>query len=97
MSTVVEEKKATTRTARFGLRATPQQQRLIQRAAEVLNKNVTEFVLDSACKFAENTLLDQRLFLANDEDWQKFQDALEQPAEVKPGLQKLMKEKSPWE
>jgi len=97
MPTVVEEKKVTTRTARLGLRATPQQQRLIQRAAEVLNKNVTEFVLDSACKFAEDTLLDQRLFLADDENWQKFQDALEQPAKIKPELQNLLKEKAPWE
>jgi uncharacterized protein (DUF1778 family) len=97
MTTLVEEKKAAARTARLGLRATLQQQILIQRAAEALNKSVTEFVLDSACTAAENTLLNQRLFLLNDGDWQKFQDALEQPAKVKPGLQKLMKEKAPWE
>ncbi len=97
MTTLVEEKKTAARTARLGLRATLQQQILIQRAAEALNKSVTEFVLDSACTAAENTLLNQRLFLLDDEDWQKFQDALEQPAKVKPGLQKLMKEKAPWE
>lgn len=97
MSPTVEEKRAAPRTARLGLRATPQQQLLIQRAAEALNKNITEFVLDSACKAAENILLDLRFFPVNDEEWQKFQDALEKPAEVKPGLQKLIKEKAPWE
>lgn len=38
-----------------------------------------------------------RLFLLDEKKWQKFQEALEQPARVIPGLQKLMKEKAPWE
>lgn len=97
MSTLVEEKKAAPRTARLGLRASLQQQILIQRAAEVLNKSVTEFILDSACTAAENTLLNQRFFLLDDKGWQKFQEALDRPAKVKPELQKLLKEKSPWE
>lgn len=97
MSVSVEKDKLSPRTARLGLRATEEQQMLIRRAAEALNKSVTEFILDSACKEAENTLLNQRLFLLDEKKWQKFQEALEQPAKVKPGLQELMKEKAPWE
>lgn len=97
MSISVEESKPAARTARIGLRATPQQQTLIQRAAEAANKSVTEFILDSACKAAENELLDQRFFLLDDRQWEKFQEALLRPAQIKPGLQKLLKEKAPWE
>jgi len=35
--------------------------------------------------------------LLDDDQWKKFQEALDQPAEIKPGLQKLMKERAPWE
>ncbi len=97
MPIVVNEEKSTARTARLGLRATPRQQMLILRAAEAENKNVTEFILDSACTAAENTLLNQRLFLLNDKDWKRFQETLEQPPKIVPGLQKLIKEKTPWE
>lgn len=48
-----------TRSARFGLRATPQQEIVLRRAAEVSNKSMTDFILDSAYKAAEQTLLDQ--------------------------------------
>lgn len=97
MPTLVNERRLTARTARLGIRATPRQQMLILHAAEALNKSVTEFILDSACDAAENTILNQRFFLLNDKDWEKFQEALEKPAKVKPGLQKLLKEKAPWE
>ena len=97
MSTLANEKKATARTARLGLRATPQQQVLIQRAAEAMKKSVTEFVLDSACSAAENALLDQRLFLVDEQGWRKFQEVFDRPARVKPKLQKLLMEKAPWE
>lgn len=97
MPALADESKLTARTARLGIRATPRQQVLILRAAETVNKSVTDFILDSACDAAENTLLNQRFFLLNDKEWAKFQDALEQPAKVKPGLLRLLKEKTPWE
>jgi uncharacterized protein (DUF1778 family) len=97
MSIFVNEGKTSARTARLGIRTTPGQQILILRAAEAVNKSVTEFVLDSACDAAENTLLNQRFFLLDDENWKKFNEVLERPARVKPGLKKLMKEKAPWE
>lgn len=97
MSNLTNKENSTSRTARLGFRATPQQQILIRRAAEITHKSVTEFVLDSTCAAAEKALLDQRLFLVDDEAWQKFQDALDESAKVKPKLQKLIREKAPWE
>jgi uncharacterized protein (DUF1778 family) len=94
---VKDEKSSTARVARLGLRATRRQQMLIQRAAEASNKSVTEFVLESACTAAENTLLDQSFFLLEEEEWQKFRETMDRPAEVKTGLQELLKEKAPWE
>ena len=46
------------RSARLGLRATPEQEAVLRRAAEVAHKSLTDFVLDSACLAAEQTLLD---------------------------------------
>jgi uncharacterized protein (DUF1778 family) len=97
MNNLADKENSTARSSRLGFRATPRQQVLIRRAAEITHKSVTEFVLDSACEAAANALLDQRLFLVDDEAWQKFQDALDEPAKVKPKLQKLIKEKAPWE
>ena len=37
-----------TRTARLGLRTTPQQEAVLRRAAEVSHKSMTDFILDSA-------------------------------------------------
>lgn len=42
-----------TRTARLGLRATPEQEAVLRRAAEVAHKSLTDFILDSACQAAE--------------------------------------------
>ena len=53
------------RSARLGLRATPEQEVVLRRAAEVAHKSLTDFILDSACLAAEQTLLDQRLFMVS--------------------------------
>jgi len=97
MANVAEREKGVTRTARFGLRATRQQEVLIRRAAEATRKSVTEFVLNSACIAAENALLDQKLFFADHESWRSFLDALERPARIKPRLGELMRHPAPWE
>ena len=76
---------------------TRRQEVLIRRAAEATRKSVTEFVLNSACSAAENALLDQKLFFADDESWQAFVDAMERSAKIKPRLGELMRHRAPWE
>jgi len=85
------------RSGRLGLRTTPAQAALIQRAAEATRKSVTEFVLSSVCEKAEQTLLDQRFFMVDEQTWLAFQDALDRPAQAKKGLQSLMAEPAIWE
>jgi len=85
------------RTARLGFRVTSHQEALIRKAAEISGKNVTQFVLNSACEAAESALIDQRFFFASDKKYRSFLNALERPAEIKPKLQKLMRSNAPWE
>lgn len=85
------------RSGRLGLRTTPAQAALIRRAAEATRKSVTEFVLSSVCEKAEQTLLDQRFFMVDEQTWLAFQDALESPAQAKKGMQSLIAEPAIWE
>ena len=88
---------ALARTARLGLRATPAQEAVLRRAAEVSHKSLTDFILDSACLAAEQTLLDQRLFLVSGCQAQALLDLLECPEQTNEGLQDLFAHKAPWD
>ena len=68
------------RSARLGLRATPEQEAVLRRAAEVAHKSLTDFILDSACLAAEQTLLDQRLFVVSGSQCQALMALLAVPA-----------------
>ena len=87
----------TPRSARLGLRATPEQERVLRRAAEVAHKSLTDFVLESACHAAEQTLLDQRLFLVSGDQYQSMLELLDRPAQDNPGLRDLFSRPEPWE
>ncbi len=92
-----KSKTATARSGRLGLRTAPEQEQLLRRAAQVANKTLTEFILDGACRLAEQTLLDQRYFLLDEQQWQAFNDMLDRPAQDKPALQALLAQKAPWD
>ncbi len=81
----------------INLRASAEQKALIDRAASRLGKTRTEFMLDSAREAAENTLLDQRLFLLNDSDYARFVARLDAPVEPSDALEKLLATPAPWE
>jgi uncharacterized protein (DUF1778 family) len=85
------------RSARLGLRATPEQEAVLRRAADVARKSLTDFILDSACQAAEETLLDQRLFMASGSQYQALLDMLERPEQANESLRDLFARKAPWE
>jgi uncharacterized protein (DUF1778 family) len=85
------------RSARLGLRATPEQETILRRAAEVAHRSLTDFILESACRAAEETLLDQRLFLVSGDRHRALLDLLERPAQDNPGLSDLFSRPDPWE
>lgn len=81
----------------INLRASVEQKALIDRAAARLGKSRTEFMLESAREAAENVLLDQRLFLLDDADYDAFVACLEAPVEPSPVLRHLLTATPPWE
>ena len=85
------------RTARLGLRATPEQEIVLRRAAAVAHKSLTDFILDSACLAAEQTLLDQRLFMVSGSQYQALMDLLDRPEQPNDGLRELISRKAPWD
>lgn len=81
----------------ISLRASSEQKALIDRAASLLGKTRTEFMLESARGAAENALLDQRLFLLDDAAFEEFVRRLDAPAEPDDRLRHLMATPTPWE
>jgi uncharacterized protein (DUF1778 family) len=84
------------RSARLGLRATAEQEAVLRRAAQVAHKSLTDYILDSACLAAEQTLLDQRLFMVTGSQYQALIDLLDQPEQENEGLARLFSRPAPW-
>ena len=83
--------------AKINLRATEEQKSLFDRAAARLGKSRTEFMLDSAREAAENALLDQRLFMLDDRQYDEFIATLDAPAKPGKALKKLLATPTPWD
>ena len=81
-----------TRTRRLNIRATERQEELIRTGANTKGVSVTDFILESACLQAEQTIADQCEFVISPRRWRAFMDALDRPAEAKPGLVRLFDE-----
>lgn len=96
-ATSTNDRPRTQRSARLGLRATPEQERVLRRAADAAHKSLTDFILESACQAAEQTLIDQRLFDVSGEQAQSLLELLERPAEDNAGLRDLFSRPEPWE
>lgn len=85
------------RSSRLGLRATPEQEVILRRAAQVKQQSLTDFILESACQAARETLLDQRLFCVPENRYRTLIDLLDRPAEDNVGLQRLFSKRAPWD
>ena len=79
---------------RINLRATSVQESLIRAAVDERGLSMTDFVLQSACTRAEETIADKVHFVLSDKHRKAFNDALERPARVRPRLRKLLTEPS---
>ncbi|MDH2997676.1 toxin-antitoxin system protein [Pasteurellaceae bacterium LFhippo2] len=85
------------RTAPINLRAMPNQRDLIDHAAQLLGKTRSDFMLEVACNYAQDVILDQTLFQLEQERFNRFVEILEQPATSNQGLNKLLSTKSAWD
>ncbi|MBX3486635.1 MAG: DUF1778 domain-containing protein [Candidatus Paracaedibacteraceae bacterium] len=79
------------------LRAKESQRYIIDRAAHALGKNRSDFLLEAACREAEEILLDQRFFALSEENYNRFIQELDQDPSENPKLKNLMLQKSPWD
>lgn len=78
---------------RIYLRVSKAQKAVIASAAAAQHKGVTEFILDSIMRQAEETILDQRLFILSNEDFEDLENQLAKPAKANPKLETLLKSK----
>jgi uncharacterized protein (DUF1778 family) len=54
-------------------------------------------MLDSARRRAEDVLLDQKLFILDEEKYEAFLNLLDEPPKPTEELKKLLATKAPWE
>ena len=80
----------TTRDERISIRASARERSMIEQAAVAAGKTMTAFLLDAGRSEAERTLADQRRFLLDSEQWEKFSAALERPVVEKSRLRALL-------
>lgn len=81
----------------INLRADERRRSLIDRAAERLGKNRSEFMLEAACREATSVLLDQRFFLLDEKAYKRFTAALDKPPAENRRLRRLLLTKAAWE
>ena len=81
----------------INLRANQKQRALIDRAAETLGKNRSDFMLEAACRAADAVLLDRRFFLLDEKAYKRFTLALDKPPSDNPSLRRPLASKAPWE
>ncbi|PYR95712.1 MAG: hypothetical protein DMG16_29815 [Acidobacteria bacterium] len=81
----------------INLRANRNQRAVIDHAAARLGKNRSDFMLEVACREAENVLLDQRYFHLSDSEFKKFTAALDRAPVSNPRLRRLLRTNAPWD
>lgn len=87
---------STERSERINIRVAPEQRSLIDQAAKAIGKTRTDFILDAATREAEHTLLDQRLFLLDDAQWQQMMDRLDAAPQPNEALRRILSTETPW-
>lgn len=75
---------------------TPNQEALVQKAARLSGLTHEEFVLNSACKEAENLICDQTHFYLDEEKYRSFVEALNENNKSS-ALKHLLSKPAPWE
>ncbi len=81
----------------INIRAKTRQRDLIDLAAERLGRSRSDFMLEAACRRAEDVLLDQAFFTADAHSFEEFQALLDKPLPATDKLRRLLKTKAPWD
>lgn len=81
----------------INIRAKTRQRDLIDQAAEQQGRSRSDFMLDAACRKAEEVLLDQAFYTVNASTFEKFQALLDKPLPATDKLRRLLQTKAPWD
>jgi uncharacterized protein (DUF1778 family) len=81
----------------INIRAKARQRDLIDQAADRLGRSRSDFMLEAACREAEDVLLDQAFFTVDSATFAKFQTLLDQPLPPSDKLRRLLKTPAPWD
>lgn len=79
------------------IRASAQTKALLNRAATLRGQKLSEFMLESARRQAEETILDQRTFFLDAKAHEEFLALLDEPARPSKNLRARMTREPPWE
>ncbi|MCY1185123.1 hypothetical protein D9M73_258750 [compost metagenome] len=81
----------------INMRADSKRRDLIDAAADILSIDRTSFILDAACRRAEEVIVDRKLFLLSDEAFDRFEKALDaNPIRSNECVKKLLSRPKPW-
>jgi uncharacterized protein (DUF1778 family) len=81
----------------LNIRIKPSERGLIDRAAELLGKTRTDFVLEAARRAAVETLTDRALFVVDGDSFAQFKAALDAPPAPNKQLVRTMQSPAPWD
>ena len=84
-------------TVSINIRAKVRQRDLIDQAAERLGRSRSDFMLEAACREAQDVLLDQAFFTVDAGTFAKFGALLDRPLPPTDKLRRLLKAKAPWD
>ena len=90
-------KTETPRRDTLNLRIKPGERGLIDRAAHLTGKTRTDFVLEAACRAAEEALLDRTVLTVSPEAYAAFLRRLDEPPNPNERLRRTMRHAPPWE
>lgn len=81
----------------ISIRAKAGQRDLIDQAAERLGRSRSDFMLEAACRQAEDVLLDQTYFALDTKSFAAFQAMLDKPPGFTDRLRRTLKARAPWD
>lgn len=79
------------------IRASAETKAMLNRAAQLRGQKLSEFMLDSARRQAEEAILDQRVFFLDAKAHDTFLALLDAPAKPNAKLKALMARKPAWQ
>ena len=81
----------------LNIRIKPTVRGLIDRAAGLVGKNRTDFMLDAARQAAEDALLNRTLFIVSSKAHAEFLTRLDAPPRPNERLRRSIETRAPWE